>query len=248
MLKLIEHGALIELRLDRPPANALNPALVRDLIDTLARVSADGARGILLSGQPGIFSGGLDVPQLLLLGEDGIRQFWTDFFALMRALAASPVPVVAAIEGHSPAGGAVLALHCDYRIGVNASFRFGFNEVLVGLPVPATILLALEDLVGPRCARDLAVRGRLVEMPEALELGLVDELADAGEVVARACELAGELAALPSVAMNRTRLACKRRLLQAMERHDDVDTATRYWFSAETQAAMRQLAERLAGD
>ena len=60
--------------------------------------------------------------------------------------------------------------------------------------------------------------------------------------------LAGELAALPSVAMNQTRLACKRRLLQAMEQRDDVDTATRYWFSAETQAAMRRLAERLVGD
>jgi enoyl-CoA hydratase/carnithine racemase len=194
-----------------------------------------------------MFSGGLDVPELLMLGRDGIRAFWTDFFALMRALASSPVPVVAAIEGHSPAGGAVLALHCDYRIGVAGSFRLGFNEVLVGLPVPATILLALEDVVGTRRARDLAVRGRLVDMAEALQLGLVDELAEEGEVVARACALAGELAALPSIAMNQTRLACKRRWLRALEQSNDADTATRFWFSQETQAAMRRLAERLAG-
>jgi enoyl-CoA hydratase/carnithine racemase len=246
-LDLIAHGAVAELRLNRPPANALNPALVRDLIDALAKVSADGARGILLSGQPGIFSGGLDVPELLMLGRDSISAFWADFFALMRALASSPVPVVAAIEGHSPAGGAVLALHCDYRIGVEGSFRLGFNEVLVGLPVPATILLALEDLVGSRRARDLAVRGRLVDMAEALQLGLVDELAKEGEVVARACALAGELAALPSIAMNQTRLACKRRLLRALEQGNDADSAARYWFSQETQAAMRRLAERLSG-
>ena len=64
-----------------------------------------------------------------------IEAFWRAFFELTRALAASPVPVVAALSGHAPAGGAVLAIHCDYRIAARGNFKIGLNEVAVGLPV-----------------------------------------------------------------------------------------------------------------
>ena len=66
---------IIELRLNRPPVNALNPPLVAALTEALNKASAEGAQGIVLSGQPGLFSAGLDVPALLQLDRDGMAEF-----------------------------------------------------------------------------------------------------------------------------------------------------------------------------
>jgi enoyl-CoA hydratase/carnithine racemase len=156
------------------------------------------------------------------------------------------VPVIAALSGHAPAGGAVLALQCDYRIGIHGNFKIGLNEVQVGLPVPGTILLALEEVIGARLARRIATRGSLLPMAEALAIGLVDELVEADNLMPTALARARELLALPPVAMNTTRLAGKARLIAAYGNCSDVATATDWWFSAETQAEMRKLVERLA--
>jgi hypothetical protein len=80
------------------------------LREGLAAALAEGREAIVLSGAPGRFSGGLDVPALLRLDRAGITEAWMTFFGLLRELASSPVPIIAALTGHSPAGGTVLAL------------------------------------------------------------------------------------------------------------------------------------------
>jgi enoyl-CoA hydratase/carnithine racemase len=239
------HDSVAEIRMDRPPANALNRELVEKLLAALETASMDGARAIVLTGRPGMFSGGLDVPELLPLDRRQVEAFWSLFFALTRQLAASPVPVIAAISGHAPAGGAVLALQCDYRIGVTGKYRIGLNEVQVGLPVPGTILLALEQVVGPRVARRMATRGEMLSMEDAHVVGLLDELVVPEQLVSAALNRANELLLLPPVAMNTTRLASKARLIEALNSSADVAAATGWWFSAETQAEMRKLVARL---
>ncbi len=232
--------------MDRPPANALDHELVGKLLAALDTVQASRASALVLTGRPGMFSGGLDVPALIDCKRPDIERFWQQFFLLTCRLAASPVPVIAALSGHAPAGGAVLALQCDYRIGVDGNFKIGLNEVQVGLPVPGTILLALEQVIGPRMARRISTRGTLLPMNEALAIGLVDELVDAESLMPTALTRARELLALPPVAMNTTRLAGKARLIEAYSNCSDVATATDWWFSTETQTEMRKLVERLA--
>ncbi len=239
---------LLELRLDRPPANAFDMELVTELRHAIDAAPDNGARAIVISGSPGLFSGGLDVPALLRLDRRGIHAFWTAYFGLLRAIAGSPVPVAAAITGHSPAGGAVLALHCDYRIAAAGEFRIGFNEVQLGLAIPAAILGIMRSTLGYRAARLLAVSGEMVDMDRALALGLVDELVAPAEVVPAALTWAGHMASLPRRAMNLTRRELKRPILEILEAAADVELATEYWFSEESQVAMRALASRLAGD
>jgi len=246
VLQLARHEAVAEIRMDRPPANALNRELLAALDAALRQVLDEGARAVILAGRPGMFSGGLDVPEMLGLDRPGVEAVWQSFFDLTRRLASSPVPVIAALSGHAPAGGAVLALHCDYRIAAQGKFRMGLNEVQVGLPVPSTILLALELVVGPRVAQRLATRGEMLAMPEALGLGLVDELVEPESLLPTAIARANELLALPTVAMNITRLAAKARLLDAQAASLDVAAATHWWFSPETQTEMRKLVARLA--
>lgn len=245
MLQLSVNDGVGLLRMDRAPANGLNEPLLVALLEGLEQLRLDGAGAIVLTGRPGMFSAGLDVPELLDLDRERILAFWTLFFRLTRALASSPVPVIAALSGHAPAGGAVLALHCDYRIGAEGNFRIGLNEVQVGLPVPSTILLALEQVAGQRNARRLAVRGELVQMAEAHALGLVDELAAPDELLAVAERRARELLTLPPVAMNATRLTARADFLERLAQADDAAAATAYWFSAETREGMQKLVARL---
>ncbi len=161
MLERTEHGDILELRLARPPANALDAALIAALGEAIAAAPASGARALVLSGRPGMFSGGLDVPSLLTLDRAGMEQTLRDFFRLMRALAASPIPTVAAITGHAPAGGAVLSLFCDARVMAEGDFKVGLNEVQVGLSLPQVIHTALVRVVGERQAERLGVGGLL---------------------------------------------------------------------------------------
>lgn len=245
MLQIARHGLVAEIRMDRPPANGLTFELVSRLTEALDEVRVDGARAIVLNGRPGMFSGGLDVPALIGLDRDRIEAFWRSFFLLNRRLAGSAIPVIAAISGHAPAGGAVLALHCDQRIAADGRFKIGLNEVQVGLPVPRTILAALEFAVGARQAGLLAIQGALISVQEAHRIGLVDELVPAEALLETCLRRANEWLALPSEAMNTTRLAVKSRLLDALGEADDAAAATAWWFSAETQAGMRALVARL---
>ena len=100
-----------------------------------------------------------------------MEQTLRDFFRLMRALAASPIPTVAAITGHAPAGGAVLSIFCDARVMAEGDFRIGLNEVQVGLSLPRVIHTALVRVVGERQAERLGVGGLLVPAGEALRIG-----------------------------------------------------------------------------
>ena len=169
----------------------------------------------MLSGAPGMFSAGLDVPYLLTLDRDGIAAAWAGFYDLLRALADSPVPIAAAITGHSPAGGAVMAIFCDRRVMAEGRFAIGLNEVQVGIPLPPALYGALRRVVGQRTAERLAVAGAMLRADEAYRVGLVDELAPPEEVVGRAIGWCETLLELPRGPMLTTRERARRDLRAA---------------------------------
>jgi enoyl-CoA hydratase/carnithine racemase len=247
MIQTVEHGVIRELRLDRPPVNALSPELIVALKDAIQTAPATGARALVLSGAPGRFSGGLDVPLLLGLDRPAMANLWRDFYALLGAIAASPIPVVAAITGHAPAGGTVLAVFCDYRIMAQGDYKIGLNEVQVGLSVPPVILAGLQRLVGLRLGERLAVSGGLFSPQEALGLGLVDELTSLERVIGCALERCQRLLALPSDAMSNTRRLARADLAVIFEAdlERELQSVIAGWWSPEAQRTLRALAERL---
>ncbi len=248
MLETIDHGPVRELRLARPPVNALDTGLISALRGAIAGAPGSGARALVLSGRPGMFSAGLDVPYLLNLDRAAIAAAWEDFYGLMEALATSSIPIAAAITGHSPAGGAVLAIFCDYRVMAEGDFRIGLNEVEVGIPMPPVINAAATRQVGPRQAERLLVGGLMIPAAEALAIRLVDELAPLEQVVERALDFCRRLLALPPLAMGFTRRLARGDLACLFEkrRQLELDTLIDAWFSDETQGAMRALLARLA--
>lgn len=247
MIVATDHGGVRELRLDRPPVNALTPELIAALHEAVTRAPGEGARALVLSGSPGRFSGGLDVPVLVGFDRPAIERLWQDFYRLLLALAASPIPIAAAITGHSPAGGAVLATYCDYRILADGDFRIGYNEVAVGIPMPIAILRCVARLVGPRQAERLCGAGLLISPQEAHRIGLVDELVPLDRVVERAIEWAKGMIALPPNAMSKTREAARADLVRLMEEGlaTEGDLLVNNWFSDETQATLRAIVARM---
>jgi enoyl-CoA hydratase/carnithine racemase len=247
LIDVIDHDRVRELRLARPPVNALNHPLMTALRAALADAVAAGRGAVVLSGAPGRFSGGLDLPDLLQLAPGPLREMWRDFFGLMRDIAASPIPTVAAMTGHSPAGGTVLAVFTDYRIMAEGAYKLGLNEVQVGLPVPEVLVRALAYVVGPRQAALLAAGGLLLDPGEALKVGLVDETAPADEVVPRAIAWAADLLTRPPQAMAATRRLARQALVDAFETLGDrsLDQIVAGWTAPEAQATLGAIAARL---
>jgi enoyl-CoA hydratase/carnithine racemase len=248
MITTIDHGPIRELRMSRPPANALNPELIAALGEAVALAPKEGARALVLSSGVRLFSGGLDVPYLIQLDRAAIRETWESFYRLMFGLAASPIPVAAAVTGHSPAGGAVLSIFCDYRVMAEGDFQIGFNEVQVGIPLPIAIYRAFVRLVGTHQAERLCVPGRMVPAAEAFRIGFVDELAPLDQVVPRALAWCQELVSLPPVAMTRTRQTARADLIRLVEEGlaGELDGLVDMWFSEETQTTLRAVVERMA--
>jgi enoyl-CoA hydratase/carnithine racemase len=254
-MPLIEHhtthtpaGTLHTLRLARPPVNALDPALCIALAAALRRAADEGAAGVLLAGGERVFCAGLDVPFLLGLGGDAeaLRAAWHSFFEAARALAACPVPVIAALRGHAPAGGCVLALCCDQRLIAEGEVRIGLNEVQVGLAVPEGIQHLLRRVVGAQRASTWLCTGHMPNAAEALAAGLVDACLPAEEVEAEALLRLQRLAALPRQPLLTTRALARRDLVDSLAPAClDLDAAIADWYSADTQAGLHALVARL---
>jgi enoyl-CoA hydratase/carnithine racemase len=248
MILTIDHGAVRELQLQRPPANAFSPELIVQLKQAVESVVPDGARALVLSGAAGRFSAGFDVPLLLTLDRPAIASVWREFYTLLRALALSPIPVAAAITGHATAGGSVLPLFCDCRIAAQGDWKLGLNEVQVGLALPPVIFAGLRRLVGPHQAERLAVGGVLISPEEASRIGLVDEVVSLDQVVSRAIEWSRSLLALPVDAMAATRRRARADLFElfASSFDPELEQVTANWWSPEAQTTLRVLLQRLA--
>jgi len=250
LLSEYSYGLVQEIRLDRPPVNAFNTGLVQQLTERIRMLPLEGKRAIVLSGPQGIFSGGFDVKALRALDKEAVKRYVRAFLELQYIIAASPIPIVAAITGHCAAGGTSLALFCDYRIMARGEFRIGMNEVRFGLCVGKIIHAALRRLVGARHSDQLLTSARFLSADEALAVGLVDELVEPDRVVLVAQDYATELTALPPQAFKGTRQIVRADLVKLFDgaaRQDATNEMLNAMWSEEAQAAMRAFLERRAG-
>ncbi len=251
MLNRNTHDTILELNMARPPVNALNMELIKALHQQIDLAMADGFDAIIISGQPEIFSAGLDVPKLLGFNRQQMVEFWIEFMSLLKCIALSPIPIVAAITGHSPAGGAVIALPCDYRImahGIEKGpYKIGLNEVQVGLVVPPVIYQSLVRLTGERQAAQLVVEGLLIDSEKALACGMVDELQDTKDVIEGALKWCHRHLSLPRQAMLKTRAMARKSLMESYSGADyfNVEDFVEHWFHDSTQTVLQMLVERL---
>jgi enoyl-CoA hydratase/carnithine racemase len=240
-------GLVQELRLDRPPVNAFDGALVQQLTERLRALPLDGKRAVVLSGPQGIFSGGFDVKSFQKLDRESVKRFVRAYIELQYTIAVSPIPIVVAITGHCAAGGTSLAILCDYRFMASGDFRIGMNEVKFGLCAGKIIYDVLRRLVGARQAERLLTSAVMMTCEQALATGLVDEIVAADRIVSAARDYATELTALPPQAFKGTRHIARSdlvRLFEGSARHDATEEMVEAILSAEAQAAIKAWSAR----
>jgi len=181
------------VRLDNGKVNALSTALLGELADAAADLTADPPGAVVVTGSARMFAAGADIGEFG--GPEEASTVGAAFRRALDAVAAVPRATIAAVSGFALGGGCELALACDLRVCGPAS-RFGQPEILLGIIPGGGGTQRLARLLGPSRAKDLIYSGRQVGAEEALRIGLVDRVADAdGEaVLAEALAWAGELA------------------------------------------------------
>ncbi|MET7929429.1 enoyl-CoA hydratase-related protein [Streptomyces sp. NPDC005349] len=200
VLDVTRDGAVATIRVDRPKANAVDPAMIEEFLTVLPPLAADPeVRCIVVTGTGRFFIAGADIAVMRDLSADNQARMrrWID---VQRVIERAPKPVVAAMNGHALGGGAELSLACDLRI-VSADAVFGFPEIRLGLFPGAGGSQRLPRLVGPHLAKRLMIEGERLTAQRALELGLVDLVAAPDAFDAVVAERARALAAQPTAAI-----------------------------------------------
>jgi len=150
------------VRIDRPPANAMNIELLEEIVASLRALAADPPGAVVLSGREGFFSGGVDLKAVPGYSAEQSRRMIAGINDMVLAGYCLPCPVVGAITGHAVAGGLVLALCCDLRVA-SLSGRYGLTEVKVGVPYPQAAIMAVRAELPAHAARKLALGNELID-------------------------------------------------------------------------------------
>ena len=175
-------GGVATIRLNRGPVNALNTAMLRELLAWIHFLgNEDAVKGILLvSAKDGVFSAGLDLNEFTNPNKEQFEKFWSSLQEVWMLMTSFPKVLIAGVNGHSPAGGCLLAMTADYRVMMEGPaekpFLIGLNEVPVEITVPPWLINHFATLVGPRTAERMLQLGELIPASRALAIGLVDEV------------------------------------------------------------------------
>jgi enoyl-CoA hydratase len=245
----VEGGVRI-LTLNRPPANAIDLEVMNDLKAACEAAQNDAAvRAVVVTGNGKFFSGGLDLKALsagvvspdwnaAAFGRnDGVFALWT-----LRK------PTVAMVNGHAIAGGAILALACDVRIMARGAARIGLNELAIGIAPPRGAYEIGRLALTSQTMWKIGLRADLLDADAARQLGMVDEVVEAGEAgdLEGICIAAAQrLGSFPGDAYAHAKRLVQHEAVQAVRNETDehIQALVGVWTSPETtRALLAQLA------
>ncbi|XP_066293332.1 enoyl-CoA delta isomerase 1, mitochondrial-like [Branchiostoma lanceolatum] len=244
-----EKSGIATVRMNNPPVNSLNTAMLVSLRSCFEELENDkSCRALILTSQkPKVFCAGLDILEIYRKSPDYVAQFWEKLQDMWLSLYGSRLVTMAAINGHSPAGGCLLSLACDYRIMAEGKFTIGLNETQLDLVAPFWLRQTMVDVIGYRQAEMALMIGALYTSDKALQLGLVDKLAPIEDVQTVAEEEVKNWLKIPDQARAITKMASRKPLLDELRKRKQEDIQT---FRDETtresvQMSIQQYLEKL---
>jgi enoyl-CoA hydratase/carnithine racemase len=206
------------LRLERPPMNALDADIQRRIGAAALELSErTDIAAVVLTGGDEVFAAGADIKEMAGLSYPDMVRHSSVLSDAFTAVARIPRPVVAAVNGYALGGGCELALCADIRIAAEDA-TFGQPEIKLGLIPGAGGTQRLARLVGPARAKELIFTGRFVRAPEALAMGLVDQVVPGPEVIPTAMAWARQFVGGPALALRAAK--------QSVDRGLEVDLGT----------------------
>ena len=246
---------MIDIKLDNGVAvvsmshgkvNALDIEFCEALAARFSELRTSDAKAVVLTGQGKIFSAGVNLVRLSEGGTAYIRRFLPVLHRLYDAVFFHPKPVIAAINGHAIAGGAVLACCADRRIMARGSGRIGVTEILVGVPFPALAFEIVRFAVPPRYLSEFTLSGATYATDAALQQGWVDEVAEPDDLLDDALAVARELAMLSPPAFAQTKSQIRQAVGECLQRSGEATdkAVTEIWTAPATLTYVRDYVAR----
>lgn len=240
-------GGVRVLTLDRPPANAIDETLLADLVAALdAARDADAVRAVVLTGAGRFFSGGRDLGAGALERE-GVRRLNRLYREAHDKLLSLPKPTVAMMNGHAVAGGLILVLACDYRLGVEGDYKVGINEVAIGASYPTVAFEIVRLRLTHQRACELMLGAALYPASQAVRLGVVDEMFAAEAFESTVLRRAARLGAHPREVYAHTKATLIADAVARIrgESDEEMERISALWTTEESRAARRRQREKL---
>ena len=235
LLSLEEEIATVTLK--RGKVNALNEPLVEELVETFQSLEKDEkVKSVIFTGSGKFFSFGFDVPEFLSYSKDDFVRYLEKFTHLYTFLFQFPKPMVAALNGHTIAGGCMLATACDYRLMVGGKAKISLNEISFGSSVFAGSVEMLRSCVGQRKAEIILYGGSMYSAEEARELGLGDQISIEATLAEDARKVAREFAEKDSSAFRSIKSLLRNSLVDAIkeEERESILEFVDIWYSEKT--------------
>jgi enoyl-CoA hydratase len=201
------------VKMDDGKANALSRPMIDALSAALARAEGE-ASAMVLTGRENRFCAGFDL-RVMMSGPDAAKDLLKAGAALLMKLYGAQIPLVIACTGHALAGGALVVLTGDYRIGTTGAFQLGLNEVSLGMPVPVLAMELARDRLSKRALVHATLLAKIYDPEAAVGAGYLDEVASTDGLLERARAEAARLGALSKTAF----VATKKRLRGATIQH-----------------------------
>lgn len=235
------------LTIVRGKVNAINEEVVIELSSQLNELlHSSAARAVVLTGQGAFFSFGFDIPEFLTYTKPNFMRFLYKFTDLYTEIFTYPKPVVGALNGHTVAGGCMLALACDERIMASGKAKIALNEITFGAAVFAGSVEMLRHCVGPKHAQTVVYEGAMYQAEQALALGLVDRIEEPAAVLERARARAVELATRDAAAFAAIKSLLRDPIAGEMRQREraSIERFANLWYSESTRAQTEKITIR----
>lgn len=203
------------LTLNNGKVNAFSPALIADFNTALDQAEQDKAV-VIVTGQPGILSGGYDL-KVMMAGPQQAIDLVTAGSTLARRMLAHPYPIIVACPGHAVAKGAFVLLSADYRIGVEGPFNIGLNEVKIGMTMHHVGITLARDRLSNAAFQRSVINAEMFNPQGAMVAGFLDRVVAADQLMPVAIEMAQELKKLNMTAHKNTKRKARKALLDTMD-------------------------------
>ena len=242
-IRIEKEGDVAKMIIARVKVNALNEKVVDEMTGALRALARDpGVKALILTGQGKFFTFGFDIPEFLSYPREDFLRYLTKFTDLYTELFLYPKPVIAALNGHTIAGGCMLAIACDYRVMVAGKSRIALNEINFGSSLFAGSVELMIFWMGHREAERAIMSGAMYSAEEALKLGLIDEVVSEDQLPEAVRRIAGQYASKDPAAFGSIKKLSRQavaEVMRAKERQSLIEFVD-IWYSENTWRKLQE--------
>jgi 3,2-trans-enoyl-CoA isomerase len=242
-LQLRKEEGIATITLSRGKVNAINEYVIDEMTDCFSALADDPeVKAVIITGQGKFFSFGFDIPEFLNYPKEDFVRYLTKFTDFYTALFLYPKPIIAALNGHTIAGGCMIAIACDYRIMVSGKAKIALNEINFGSSLFAGSVALLKLLLGQRKAEEVAYSGAMYTAEEAYQLGLIDKVLTEEEIGLEAIKVANIYASKDGTAFKSIKNLLRKPIADEMKKRekDSIREFVGIWYSEKTWETLRE--------